>query len=219
MAALDDAQAELLISLCEAARRQTKTSKESFVAVRTWGGAVIRHPLLNNGSIDQFHWPDLETLYGYGLVQGNLGQHDLRFDVSPAGLEHFEKLMEARGQPTVRLQETVRRLLDSTWFDSAFPDAMNLWRKAEVLYWEDRSGEHATAIGHHCREAMQLFGVSFANTVGLTPSPADKTSTTCVPLSTCFVADSRRLGSNCWMPCSSTGAPPSRWFSDKSTVE
>jgi hypothetical protein len=125
--------------------------------------------------MQQLHWPDIETLYRYGLVQGQLERTHLIFDVSPEGFEHFERVMKAKGEPTARVEDTMRRLLDSTWFDSTFPDAMNTWRKAEALYWADRSGGDASAIGHHCREAMQLFGVSFANALEETPGPAEKT--------------------------------------------
>lgn len=175
MASLDEAQSDLLILLCEAARRQPRDSKESFLGVDMMGGPGINHPMLAGGELTDFHWPDLETLYDCGLIRGRVGQHELIFDVSPNGFEHFDKLMHARGQPTVRLEDTMHRLLDSTWFGSTFPAAMNSWRKAEALYWADTNAEHATAIGHHCREAMQLFGVSFANALEESPGPAEKT--------------------------------------------
>lgn len=175
MATLDEAQTDLLVLLCEAARRQAKSSKESFLAIETMGGPGIHHPLLPGGEFSDFHWPDLETLYEYGLIRGRAGKNELIFDVSPAGFEHFDKLMRARGEPSRRVEGSVRQLLDSGWFASAFPDAFASWQKAEGLYWQDHFGEHATAIGHHCREAMQRFGAGFAVGAGVAPGSAEKT--------------------------------------------
>jgi hypothetical protein len=175
MARLDDDQAELLIVLCEATRRQPRGGKQSFMAVRTMAGPSIQHPQLAAGDHTTFHWADLEALHRHSLLQGRAGRSELVFDVSPEGFEHFDRLIAAKGGPTARVEESVRRLLDSADFRTSFGPAFERWSGAEALYWSDRSGDHATQIGHLCREAMQAFGMAFAGACGLPAASADRT--------------------------------------------
>ncbi len=63
------------------------------------------------------------------------------------------------------------RYLDSAAFAARHPDAFAKWQQAEVLLWSSDSTQQHTAIGHHCREAMQFFATSLVE--AFKPDPVD----------------------------------------------
>lgn len=164
-----------MIELCEATRRQARTERADFLATRTMGGTSIEHRSLPDGSLKDFHWTDLDILRGYGFLIGRGDTRSFIFSVTPDGFEHYERLMASRQSALDNVEATVRRMLDSSWFASEYGNAAACWRKASDLFWSDHADEDASAIGHHCREAMQLFGVVFALRCGAEPESPDHT--------------------------------------------
>jgi hypothetical protein len=174
MPRLDPDQEDLLVVIVEAALRQPKGQKESFFAVEA-GMDSISHRYLPGGEFTEFHWPDLELLRTYGLIHGRVGRGTLQFDVSASGFDLYESVMTARGRADDRIEETVRRMLDTSQFRSRFGEASGKWSRAEQLLWGPEATEHASTIGHLCREAIQVFAVGFAQACGVTPESPDKT--------------------------------------------
>jgi hypothetical protein len=51
----------------------------------------------------------------------------------------------------------VRRYLDSQRFQQQYSAAYEKWALAEALLWGEDSAKQLSAVGHHCREALQQF--------------------------------------------------------------
>jgi hypothetical protein len=54
----------------------------------------------------------------------------------------------------------MRRYIESDRFKTRFPGAYAKWAKAEELLWATDAQNQATAVGHHCREAVQDFATA-----------------------------------------------------------
>jgi hypothetical protein len=123
----------------------------------TFGGTII-HGLA--------HYPnaykgDIEILGKEGLLNlGVTSKGTLTFDVTPLGFRYYEYLMKSRGEATERVEDYIFRYLDSSGFEKRHPDTFAKWRQAQELLWSSDSESQHSAIGHHCREAMQLFATS-----------------------------------------------------------
>ena len=141
------------------------------MAIRHMAGQVISHPQL--GDIGDFHWGDLQILERYSLIfVTNRGQNDLAFDVSPEGFAHWEAAQRALGEGTERIVAEVRSLLDSKRFRDAYPEAFAKWGQAEDLLWSADAQQELSTLGHHCREAMQMFASGLCRKVGIEPPGA-----------------------------------------------
>lgn len=162
---LEQAQEELLATLCEASRRQPPRERQEFIAITMDNGHFIQHPqLLPEGHLEDFHWGDLVMLADYGFLHiVNRGRYgEFTFDVGPTGFEAWRQAQGRRGEPVDRLEEHVKRFLDGREFRQGFILAFDKWAQAEALLWSEETPRQLTTIGHLCREAMQAFAGELA---------------------------------------------------------
>ncbi len=157
---LEDHQVELLRSLVEAHRGVSP--REEFLVVR-FMGADPRAGLLHPGLPKGFGAPlsDLKALAAEGLIR--LEQKDYGtwlFSVMPRGIDYYAKVRQHTGVPSERVEETIRRLFATEGFQERYPSAYGKWTKAESLLWAADAQEQLSAVGHHCREAMQEFAAA-----------------------------------------------------------
>ena len=156
---LDTEQWHLLTTLVEATRRLPQNQREQFAMMEIPGFAnyLIRHPALKFGEA-QAYPTDVSLLEraGYVLIE-HLSTGSLVVDVTPQGFKAYADFQKSRGSPVARVETRIRRFIDDKTLTEVYPRAIAKWRMAEDLLWKDESPMHATAIGHHCREAMQEF--------------------------------------------------------------
>lgn len=150
-------QEDLLIALVEAARKQPREQRYKFEFTPTLSGPILigldDYPNPNKG--------DVEILGQERLLNTSYTSEDtLQFDVTPRGFRYYEHLMKSRDEAVERVEGTLFRYLDASGFEKRHPDAYAKWKQAEELLWSSDSASQHTAIGHHCREAMQFFATS-----------------------------------------------------------
>lgn len=154
---LEKEQEDLLIALVEAARKQPREQRYKFVFIPTLSDSIIM-------GLDDYPNPykgDVEILGQERLLNTSYTSKDtLQFDVLPRGFRYYEHLMKSRGEAVERVEGILFRYLDASGFGQRHPDAFAKWKQAEELLWSSDSASQHTAIGHHCREAMQLFATS-----------------------------------------------------------
>jgi hypothetical protein len=154
---LEPEQVELLRLVVEASRNVPRDKRRKFMVARTFGGDSLMHPgLSKNGT--KTYIGDIEILSSVGLLNLSYGSNGTpNFDVTPLGFQYYEYLHQVDTEPVRAIEEVPRRYLDGAGFRNVHPIAYEKWREAERLLWSADSSKHLTAIGHHCREAMQAF--------------------------------------------------------------
>jgi hypothetical protein len=173
---LEAEQEQLLVDLVEAERRVPREQRSKFLVAHSHGppGVQLIHPGWIDRSRRVFEG-DLEVLASAGLLFSGLGYRDTPvYHVTPDGFEYYRKLMAGSGAPVERIEERVRRYLDSSQFRSRHPSAFQKWSEAEVLLWGDDTERNLTMIGHLCRESIQEFATSLillTKTTGADPDP------------------------------------------------
>lgn len=156
---LESEQEDLLSALIEAERNVRPEQRQEFWVIGLVGrGDVIHHPGLAGGELAS-HLSDVLTLADAGLVRiVRQGSHDPQFFVvAPFGFRYYDHLKRRAGQPARQVEADVRKYVDSHAFRQRHPGAYKKWLEAEELLWSSDSQRQLTAIGHHCREAMQEF--------------------------------------------------------------
>ena len=165
---LEKEQEDLLIALVEAARKQPRDQREEFMLFLNSG----RWEIYGLSDYRGANKADVEILASAELLIAHYdSKGTLHFSVTPLGFRYYEHLMKSRGTATERVEESVFRYLDSAAFAARHPDAFAKWQQAEVLLWSSDSTQQHTAIGHHCREAMQFFATSLVE--AFKPDPVD----------------------------------------------
>ncbi len=157
---LEDSQVGLLVDLVEASRREASDSRAEFMALaatQSYPRLYVRHPGLAKQYVA--HLSDLEELESVGLLRlrVNAKRDVWHFSVRPEGFRFYAEHMRQLGTPIERVEKVTRRLLDQLGFQQRYPEAYQSLALAEGLLWVDGSQDQLTAIGHHCREAMQEF--------------------------------------------------------------
>ena len=165
---LEPEQEDLLIALVEAARKQPRDQRQEFMLFLNSG----RWEIYGLSDYRGANKADIEILVSAELLIANYdSKGTLHFSVTPLGFRYYEHLMKSRGTPTERVEESVFRYLDSAAFAARHPDAFAKWQQAQELLWASDSQNQHTAIGHHCREAMQFFATSLVE--AFKPDPVD----------------------------------------------
>jgi hypothetical protein len=171
---LEEGQEALLIALVEAWRNLPREERRKFVFWQAMGGSGII-------GLDDFPDPykgDIEILGRADLLNvGYSSGGSLSFDITPLGFKYYEYLNRESGGPVQVVEERVVGFLESEYFRNRHPDAYAKWAQAMELLWSSDSQKELTAIGHHCREAMQYFATSLVDhhsPEGVTPE-IDKT--------------------------------------------
>lgn len=158
---LEKEQEELLSTLVEASRNVPRQRRQSFLAYLTasdsslkWG---IMHEGLPGGQVEVPEC-DLNILRHSGLLAAQtVGRDTIRFDISPRGLEYYEKTKKEAAEPAERVEDEIDSYLKSDQFQRKYPKAYQKWIEAESKLWCSDSPEQYTVIGHLCREATQEF--------------------------------------------------------------
>jgi len=153
---LEDRQVELLRILVEAHRRVQPP--EEFLVLQVMSGDP-RDPVSHRGLTDDMLVTqlDLRALARVGLIDLMQGSQGVwTFSITPRAIQYYIAL-HRQGQPAERVEQEARRYIDSDGFKSRYAAAYAKWEKAEGLLWAADAQSQLTAIGHHCREAVQDF--------------------------------------------------------------
>ncbi|HEX8074771.1 MAG TPA: hypothetical protein VF545_07300 [Thermoleophilaceae bacterium] len=165
MPPLDPEIERVLSHLVERAQTVPRSEQQFFVfEVDQLPGSIV-----SGGGIEgqyQVADQDLRELRNYGLIQvdGNMrGSYD--FFITQHGFAYAGDLRQ-RGEPLVRIEESVQGYLESSEFKARHSEAYAKWERAAALLAADPV-ENATRIGHDCREALQHFASSLVAQHGL----------------------------------------------------
>jgi hypothetical protein len=155
---LENEQEELLCAIVEASRNMPSEKRQEFFRITSSMGDHLQHSGLPDGEIE-FHYPDLDVLYGEGLIQvTHTSQYGIvRFYVHPKGFRYYRYLKEKSGQPIEHIEKEVHSYIDAHEFQKEYPKAYKKWAEAESLLWEADTSKQQTTIGLLCREAIQEF--------------------------------------------------------------
>lgn len=157
---LEREQDALLIALVEAARNQPRDQRQEFLVIVSSDGTRI----LGLNDYPGAYKGDVEILAQAGLLNAYYtSQGMLAFDVAPRGFRYYEHIIKSHGTASERVEKSVYSYLDSSAFATRQPDAFAKWQQAQELLWASDSQRQHTAIGHHCREAMQFFATSLVD--------------------------------------------------------
>jgi hypothetical protein len=157
---LEQPQVTLLLDLFEASRRQPQREFVGVTAMQMYPKFSIQHPGLQSGYRAQL--ADLQELESQELIRlrVNATRDVLHFSVRPKGTTFYSEVRRQNGMPVENMEAGMRRFLDQQPFQDTFPGAYQKWAQAERLLWGADSQDQLTAIGHHCREAMQEFATA-----------------------------------------------------------
>jgi hypothetical protein len=155
---LQPSQVDLLVDLIEAAQR-ILPAREDFLSSDAQGNdprLLVHH----RGFVGPYsaHPNDLVELDLVQLI--HITRHPGSvwvFFIRSAGHAYYRRLKQSQGAPIERIEATLRRWLDGERFQKRHPEAYRKWALAEERLLEANAEEHLTAIGHHCREAIQEF--------------------------------------------------------------
>lgn len=164
---LEEPQVRLLSDLVEASRRVPTDQRRDFIAFRVISGdprLPLRHPGFRGEDVYLAHPQDIEILRQVGFITFTSSNKDLlQFFVHPQAFRYYEESKRQAGGPVERVETEVRRWIESDSFRREYGEAYAKWAKAEDLLWAADSGEQLSAIGHHCREAMQGYATALVN--------------------------------------------------------
>jgi hypothetical protein len=168
-----------LEALVEAARSVPSVAREPFDAIATaidpnWS---VFHPGLPGRQLDIYPG-DMNGLdrAGMFITRSKVGGR-WQFDLSETALRFYDRLKVQRGAPLTRIQDPLRRYMNGDRFRKRHAEAHDKWVLAEGLLWKADSEAQYTAIGHHCREAMQAFGTSLLQAFPTPSAPSEITAT------------------------------------------
>lgn len=176
---MTDQQETVLMALVEAARALPGGRREPFTAVATVSSydLSVLHPGLPGRELEVYP-ADLEELAADGMLIIHSRDRDhWNFDLSSLAFNKYSALKLRTGRPVERVEEPIRRYLSGDRFRSRHHEAHAKWEQAENLLWGSDSARQLTAIGHHCREAMQAFGTSLLEHLPTDGAPADPAAT------------------------------------------
>lgn len=173
---LEPVQEELLISIVEAARNVPVEERESFLVARLDGADLLMHRGLKKN--EKIHYGDVKELERQGLLSIESGSgYNPNFDVTSLGFLYYQHLKKNKGEAVERVASHIRDYLDAPEFKTNYPEAFAKWSQAEDLLWGTDTPKQLTAIGHHCREAVQEFAKTLVERYHPPDVTHDKTKT------------------------------------------
>ena len=174
-------EAMALLSLfVEASRRLPAERREPFAlhtnTVRRTPDYPISHPGIQGK--DAVAYPmDLTTLERRGLIHVTRHGGLWQIDVTHEGFTFYGEQMSNEDSHLTSVERELRAFIEAPHLRSRFPDAIAKWKKAEALLWEADPADELTAIGHHCREALQLFAVALEKRYSTSAGVLDQAKT------------------------------------------
>jgi hypothetical protein len=137
---------------------------------------VMMHPGLPRDNPGAYPG-DVQFLLSHGLIQSlHRSGSSFSVDVTPEGYDVYAAL-RAASESDSNVEKSLRRFVDSQKLLAAYGDAISKWQLAEELLWSADNAKQLTAIGHHCREALQEFADVLAKQSGVYEVPADRAKT------------------------------------------
>jgi hypothetical protein len=172
---LEPEQKGLLIALVETARSVPKDKRQKFrFDEDSAGKSCIMHWGLRAWTLDCYKG-DVEVLINRGLLNASYNIDGLAaFDINPEGFEYYRLLKTELAEPISRIEESIRSHLFSFDFQTKYPEAYQKWNQAQELLWTTETQQQLTAIGHHCREAVQEFVTKLVERHQLKNADSDK---------------------------------------------
>lgn len=173
MAKLDAEQESLLAAIVELYRSVPRDQRDGFLVLDAGQATSILMP----GSVDQPNVvaADIRALAAAGYLQlvhvNDSGSR--QYDVTQPGFEHYEETKRQAGAPTKAIEESVAAYLDSASFASRHAQSYAKWRQAADELWSTDSEKELTSVGHHIREAMQLFATECVNKYNAEDAPPE----------------------------------------------
>lgn len=162
---LEQEQVDLLTEIVEEHRRVPRERRDRFHLSNTQEGSYAFYPKALDGWQLPVVQGDLDVLASHSLVTARYDDRGRisSFTVRPEGLNQYDALKRQHGDAAADMEAEVRRYLDAEAFSGRFPRAYAKWRQAEEALWGSESAAVLTTIGHHCREATQLFADALVN--------------------------------------------------------
>jgi hypothetical protein len=163
--ALDPELEQILLTLVDAALSRPRAERTFWVhLVDAVPGAMVMGGGLEDTYAVAEH--DLEELKRYGLLRSNaalVGPEQLY--VTEEGYWYADAAKQ-RAEPLETIEHDVETYLDADRFKSRYGEAHAKWRQA-ASYLAADPVEHATRIGHDCRDALQAFATALVARHGL----------------------------------------------------
>lgn len=157
---LEKEQKDAFTRIVETVKKIPRKERMKMVAIKfAFGPGKLIIPSSNSGffELDDIVPGDLEELAGKGLLSISYRGKNENYLVSPEGFQYYEWLMKEMGKPVERIEKHTLNYFDSEDFRKKYKDAYEKLKQAEELLWASDSDANFSAIGHHCREAMQEF--------------------------------------------------------------
>jgi hypothetical protein len=171
VASLDAEQEALLALIVEMYRSVPRDQRDGFLILDADQATSILMP----GAPDQpsVVAADVRALVeaGYLRLVAVNDRYSRQYDVTQSGFEHYESAKRRSGEPTQALENAVTSYLDSTSFAGRHAASYAKWRQAADELWSTDSERELTSVGHHVREAMQIFATECVDEYGASDAP------------------------------------------------
>lgn len=166
---LDQGQIDDFIKVVDNFKEIIQDKKYKFIANHfTDGTTLISHPSKPNIEC-VINTINFEELLTYGLFIGGYIEdiHTANFIIRKEGIEFYEKLKREPINPIKRVEKHYIDFIKSEEINEKYPRAYLEWTKAEALLLGHNSQNNLTAIGHHCRDAVQFFSDELLNNLNI----------------------------------------------------
>ena len=172
---LEPEQKDLFIRMVENVRSVPRENRSPMIEASSKDGTCLVMP---KGQIKGYAQGDPDALVSVGLLNIDYGSRGgKRYTISPVGFQYYEWLMKEMGKPVERIEKHTFNYFDSGDFRKTYKEAYGKLKQAEELLWSSDSDANFSAIGHHCREALQEFADALYEQVIGKPSEEPKAST------------------------------------------
>lgn len=102
------------------------------------------------------------------------GGSDQQFELRPTAFATYDAAHRDAAKPLEAQEQLAVEHVRSHVFSARYSEPFTKWRDAEALLWQDESVKNLTAIGHLCREAMQLFATRLIDLHGVKGAKPDR---------------------------------------------
>lgn len=177
---LEKEQKNLFIRIVETMKNIPRENRGAMIEANAGGETYLIMPTEKPGQADigGFARGDLDILADEGLLRLEFtSRGNKRFILKPISYKYYEWLMKELGKPVERIEKHTFNYFDSGDFRKNYEGAYHKLKQAEVLLWSSDSDANFSAIGHHCREAMQEFADTLYEQVLGKPSEEQKALT------------------------------------------
>jgi len=173
---LENEQKELLSWMVGSENQLPAEQRGPFKLLEVYSTAYLYHTNITKQS--PVRKGDLDTLAEARLLRvGHTRRGGCTYEITPRGRLYYTEMMRRSGEPVQKIEQEIKRYLDSESFRLRYEDAYKRWQEAEKDLWGAQTSGELTKIGHACREVMQAFAESAVQIVGVTSQPKDPSKT------------------------------------------